>query len=71
MTTEIINSPYFSGIVIFLVIVILYILIRNHMVFSFRTKLLRENRDIYYKLPSYDRMMLEFWKPLRWYKENR
>lgn len=39
-----------------------FFMVRNELVCRVRIKLLWEDRDVYYRLPSYDRMWLEFWK---------
>ena len=43
-------------------------LVRNSKVYHSRLRILYEDRAKYDRLPSYNRMMLEFWKPIRKYE---
>lgn len=46
----------------------IFMLYRNGKVYAFRVRLITEDRAQYKVLPSYDRMMWQFWRPMRSYE---
>lgn len=46
------------------------IMIRNYKVYKARKELIRNKKEVFLKLPSYEKMVLYFWKPIDYFIEK-